>query len=208
MISRHNLELNSETFKSMININVRMKDVSFAPVPLTVYFLLFTNTVLAIQTTKLATPMLSFQHIFWNFNHAIFLLVCALFVQFKGAYKMLHGLKEMNLMPTAGIYNAIMAGYFREVMLWSIVWNFYLLLIKQKKKNCLAEKVRAWESIVVDFVVYSVSCRGLVILFPFILFIFIVSFYSLLDESERLLRFSYDDFWMLDNWFGCLIIYK
>lgn len=62
MISRHNLELNSETFKSMINISVRMKD-------------------------------------------------------FKGAYKMLHGLKEMNLMPTAGIYNAIMAGYFREVML-------------------------------------------------------------------------------------------
>lgn len=91
-------------------------------------------------------------------------------MQFKGAYKMLHGLKEMNLMPTAGIYNAIMAGYFREVMLWSIVWNFYLLLIKQNKKikNCLAEKVWAWESIVVDCVVYSVSCRGLVILFPVI----------------------------------------
>ncbi|KAE9458187.1 hypothetical protein C3L33_09911, partial [Rhododendron williamsianum] len=34
---------------------------------------------------------------------------------FEGAYNMIKDLENMNLMPTAGMYNAIMAGYFREV---------------------------------------------------------------------------------------------
>ncbi|XP_058219972.1 pentatricopeptide repeat-containing protein At4g21880, mitochondrial-like isoform X2 [Rhododendron vialii] len=33
---------------------------------------------------------------------------------FEGAYNMIKDLENMNLMPTAGMYNAIMAGYFRE----------------------------------------------------------------------------------------------
>lgn len=35
-------------------------------------------------------------------------------LQFEGAYGMITDLKKMNLMPTVGMYNAIMAGYFRE----------------------------------------------------------------------------------------------
>lgn len=36
-------------------------------------------------------------------------------MQFEGAYAMLNDMKKMKVMPTASIYNAIMAGYFREV---------------------------------------------------------------------------------------------
>lgn len=36
-------------------------------------------------------------------------------MQFEGAYGMLKDLEKMNLTPTANMYNAIMAGYFREV---------------------------------------------------------------------------------------------
>lgn len=35
-------------------------------------------------------------------------------VQFEGAYNLLTDAEEMNEMPTAGMYNAIMSGYFRE----------------------------------------------------------------------------------------------
>lgn len=37
-------------------------------------------------------------------------------MQFDSAYSLLDDLKEMNLMPTASMYNAIMAGYFRKVI--------------------------------------------------------------------------------------------
>ncbi|KAA8526940.1 hypothetical protein F0562_008831 [Nyssa sinensis] len=37
---------------------------------------------------------------------------------FAGAYGMISDLEKMNLMPTAGMYNAIMAGYFREKNLY------------------------------------------------------------------------------------------
>ncbi|GMH05708.1 hypothetical protein Nepgr_007548 [Nepenthes gracilis] len=59
VLHSHNLKPDSETFRSMINLNVRMKD-------------------------------------------------------YDGAYILLKDLMEMNLMPTASMYNAIMAGYFRE----------------------------------------------------------------------------------------------
>ena len=36
-------------------------------------------------------------------------------MQFDGAYDLLKEMKERNLTHTVGIYNAIMAGYFREV---------------------------------------------------------------------------------------------
>lgn len=35
-------------------------------------------------------------------------------LQFEGAYNMLKDMEEMNMTPTANMYNAIMAGYFRE----------------------------------------------------------------------------------------------
>ncbi|EOY12570.1 Tetratricopeptide repeat-like superfamily protein, putative isoform 2 [Theobroma cacao] len=59
VICLHNLKPNSETFRSMISLSVKMKD-------------------------------------------------------FEGAYAMLNDMKKMKVMPTASIYNAIMAGYFRE----------------------------------------------------------------------------------------------
>ncbi|KAJ7948482.1 Pentatricopeptide repeat-containing protein [Quillaja saponaria] len=59
VICRLNLKANSETFRSMISLHVKMKD-------------------------------------------------------FVGAYDMLDGLEKMSLKPTASMYNAIMAGYFRE----------------------------------------------------------------------------------------------
>jgi len=36
-------------------------------------------------------------------------------MQFEGAYKIIGDLEEMNFKPTTNMYNAIMAGYFREV---------------------------------------------------------------------------------------------
>ncbi|XP_021287856.1 pentatricopeptide repeat-containing protein At4g21880, mitochondrial-like isoform X3 [Herrania umbratica] len=59
VICLHNLKPNSETFRRMISLSVKMKD-------------------------------------------------------FEGAYAMLNDMKKMKVMPTASIYNAIMAGYFRE----------------------------------------------------------------------------------------------
>jgi hypothetical protein len=38
-------------------------------------------------------------------------------MQFDGAYGMLKDLEKMDLRPTSSMYNAIMAGYFREVTL-------------------------------------------------------------------------------------------
>ena len=38
-------------------------------------------------------------------------------MQFEGAYKMVDDLEKMNFKPMASMYNAIMAGYFREVTL-------------------------------------------------------------------------------------------
>ncbi|KAJ0103033.1 hypothetical protein Patl1_04342 [Pistacia atlantica] len=60
MICNHNLKPNSETFRSMISLSVKMKD-------------------------------------------------------FDGAYAMLGDVEKMNLMPNANMYNAIMAGYYRQV---------------------------------------------------------------------------------------------
>lgn len=37
-------------------------------------------------------------------------------MQFEGAYKMLDDLEELNLKPTARMYNVIMAECFREVL--------------------------------------------------------------------------------------------
>lgn len=37
-------------------------------------------------------------------------------MQFEGAFGMLKDLEKMNLTPTASMYNAIIAGYFREVV--------------------------------------------------------------------------------------------
>ncbi|KAJ8436220.1 hypothetical protein Cgig2_006907 [Carnegiea gigantea] len=60
MLHQHNLRPNSETFRSIINLNIRMKD-------------------------------------------------------FDNAYAMLKDLERFDLMPTASMYNAIIAGYYREV---------------------------------------------------------------------------------------------
>ncbi|KHN46552.1 Pentatricopeptide repeat-containing protein, mitochondrial [Glycine soja] len=35
-------------------------------------------------------------------------------MQFEGAYRMIADLEDMNFKPTTNMYNAIMAGYFRE----------------------------------------------------------------------------------------------
>ena len=37
-------------------------------------------------------------------------------MQLEGAYEMLDDLEELNLKPTVGMYNTIMAECFREVM--------------------------------------------------------------------------------------------
>lgn len=42
-------------------------------------------------------------------------------MQFKGAYDMLKESEKMNIIPTANLYNAIMAGYFREVPYCSVL---------------------------------------------------------------------------------------
>ncbi|KAE8637219.1 hypothetical protein CSA_021122 [Cucumis sativus] len=48
---------------------------------------------------------------------------------FKGAYDMLKEWEKMNVIPTTNLYNAIMAGYFREVpnssVLSSVVFLFF-----------------------------------------------------------------------------------
>ena len=36
-------------------------------------------------------------------------------MQFEGAFRMIADLEDMNFKPTTNMYNAIMAGYFREV---------------------------------------------------------------------------------------------
>jgi hypothetical protein len=38
-------------------------------------------------------------------------------MQYQRAYEMVSELQEMNFKPTTAMYNAIMAGYFREVPL-------------------------------------------------------------------------------------------
>jgi hypothetical protein len=38
-------------------------------------------------------------------------------MQYQRAYEMVSELQEMNFKPTTAMYNAIMAGYFREVSL-------------------------------------------------------------------------------------------
>ena len=42
-------------------------------------------------------------------------LVFTFLMQFEGAYKMIGDLEKMNFKATTNMYNAIMAGYFREV---------------------------------------------------------------------------------------------
>lgn len=49
-------------------------------------------------------------------------------MQFESAYKMLDDLEEMNMKPSSGIYNAIMAGYFREVIFAVYKYPFVLSL--------------------------------------------------------------------------------
>ena len=48
-------------------------------------------------------------------------------MQFNGAYDMLKESEKMNFTPTASMYNAIMAGYFREVP-FSVLWSSLLPL--------------------------------------------------------------------------------
>lgn len=43
-------------------------------------------------------------------------------MQFERAYEMVNELQKMNFKPTAAMYNAIMAGYFREVSLLDFVY--------------------------------------------------------------------------------------
>lgn len=43
-------------------------------------------------------------------------------MQFERAYEMVNELQEMNFKPTTAMYNAIMAGYFREVSLLDFVY--------------------------------------------------------------------------------------
>lgn len=53
-------------------------------------------------------------------------------LQFDGAYDLLKDMKKINLTPTAGIYNAIMGGYFREVtslVYWKLCCSIFLLLL-------------------------------------------------------------------------------
>lgn len=66
-------------------------------------------------------------------------------MQFKGAYKMIEDLQKMNFIPTAAMYNAIMGGYFREVLFLDFddtstltqIFNFYLL--------CFYFKCNMWQ---------------------------------------------------------------
>lgn len=45
-------------------------------------------------------------------------------MQFEGAYGLISDLQKMKLAPTASMYNAILAGYFREVL------NFLIALFQ------------------------------------------------------------------------------
>ena len=93
MIRHNNLKPDNETFRSMISLSVKMKDVS----------------VLLFHLVNLHILLNYLKHV--SFIH--FFLCSSL--QFEGAYNMINDLEKMNLIPTANMYNAIMTGCFREV---------------------------------------------------------------------------------------------
>ncbi|KAG8502692.1 hypothetical protein CXB51_000511 [Gossypium anomalum] len=98
LIGCHNVKPTSETFRSMINLSVKMKDVRCNSISLlflfvSKYVLLVDCFILFISTISCSKPTFS------NFN---------------GAYAMLDDLKKLNISPTSTIYNTILAGYFRE----------------------------------------------------------------------------------------------
>ncbi|KAG2682152.1 hypothetical protein I3843_11G179100 [Carya illinoinensis] len=63
-----------------------------------------------------------------NETFRIMINMCAKMKDFKGAYSMLEDLKKINLTPTAGMYNAIMAGYFQKKNTYAA-----LMVLKQMK---------------------------------------------------------------------------
>lgn len=95
VIGRHKLKPNSETFRSMINLCVKMKDVSLCCCLLK--YISWQSCNIEVEQYRTPTYRISFS------------------LQYEGAYSMLSDLEKMNLAPTAAMYNAIMTGYFREV---------------------------------------------------------------------------------------------
>ena len=59
-------------------------------------------------------------------------------MQFNGAYDMLKDLDKHNLEPKAGMYNAIMAGHFREVTSQFLSFVIYFAVIKFSTSNSLS----------------------------------------------------------------------
>lgn len=96
LIRHHNLKLKSETFKSMINLFVKMKDVS--------------------HDTGHLLFLASFEPVFFScWMKLWFIDRC---FQFEGAYNMLTDAEESGEISTVSLYNAIMLGYYREVTSW------------------------------------------------------------------------------------------
>jgi len=91
LIRHHNLKLKSETFRSMISLFVKMKDVSHD-----------------------AGHLLCF----WPYVKLLLIDHC---LQFEGAYNILTDAEESGEISTVSLYNVIMLGYYREVNSWITV---------------------------------------------------------------------------------------
>lgn len=88
LMSLYKLKLKPETFRSMISLCVKMKDVSQDGDHL----------------------------LFLDISYSMTLLFIDLFsFQFEGAYTILTDAEESGETSTVSLYNVIMAGYFREV---------------------------------------------------------------------------------------------
>lgn len=85
---------NSEIFKPMISMAIRLKDVS---VNLFLWTLVLQVPAFAVVNSNLLSASFSY---------------CG---QFTFAYDLLKDMELLNLQPTPAMYNSIMVGYFREV---------------------------------------------------------------------------------------------
>lgn len=62
-------------------------------------------------------------------------------MQFEGAYNLLTDAKDIEGMPTVSMYNAIMAGYFREAS-FSVLFIASLVVHLQKPTYTVMSKIR------------------------------------------------------------------
>ena len=107
---RHYLQLNGDICRCLVHFCVRIKDVSFT------YFIKMVAYTSFIRCYLLKES--------FSLNE-----YCILLMQFERAYKMVSELQEMGFKPTTAMYNAIMAGYFREVSLLDFIEAYVLAQI-------------------------------------------------------------------------------